>query len=123
MVQKIANEETIRGFSLYNNGPHFTHLFFADNSLLFYCANLDELITIQENLTLYKKALGQQINREKTILFFSKFVSEQRKGEIINFLGVPEIREYEKYLVLPAVVGRNKKANLNYIKERVWNKS
>ena len=122
MVQKIANEETIRGFSLYNNGPHFTHLFFADNSLLFYCANLDELITIQENLTLYKKALGQQINREKTILFFSKFVSEQRKGEIINFLGVPEIREYEKYLVLPAVVGRNKKANLNYIKERVWNK-
>ena len=123
MVQKIPNEETIRGFSLYNNGPHITHLFFADNSLLFCCANLDELITIQENLTLYKKALGQQINREKTILFFSKFVLEQRKGEIINFLGVPEIKEYEKYLVLPAVVGRNKKANLNYIKERVWNKS
>ena len=25
--------------------------------------------------------------------------------------------------MLPAVVGRNKKANLNYIKKRVWNKS
>ena len=55
-------------------------------------------------------------------MFFSKAVLEERKLEIINFLGVPEIREYEKYLGLPAVVGRNNKATLNYIKERVWNK-
>ena len=32
------------------------------------------------------------------------------------------MKEYERYLGLPAVVGRNKKASLNYIKERVWNK-
>lgn len=93
-----------------------------DNSLLFCCASLDELITIHEILTLYKKALSQQINREKTTLFFSKFVSKWRRGEIINFLGEPEIKEYEKYFVLLAVVGRNKKANHNYIKDRVWNK-
>ena len=37
-------------------------------------------------------------------------------------LGVAEIKEYEKYLGLPAVVGRNKKASLNYIKDRVWGK-
>ena len=37
-------------------------------------------------------------------------------------LGVPEIKEYEKYLGLPVVVGRNKKASLNYIKNRVWGK-
>ena len=43
------------------------------------------------------------------------------KGEILNFLGVPEVKEYEKYLGLP-VVGKNKKASLNYIKERVWAK-
>jgi len=33
-----------------------------------------------------------------------------------------EVKEYEKYLGLPAMVGRNKKASLNYIKERVWSK-
>ena len=32
------------------------------------------------------------------------------------------VKEYEKYLGLPAVVGRNKKESLRYIKERVWNK-
>ena len=39
-----------------------------------------------------------------------------------NLLGVLEIKEYEKYLGLPAVVGRNKRASLNHIKDRVWGK-
>ena len=37
-------------------------------------------------------------------------------------LGVLEIREYKKYLGLPVVVGRNKRASLNYIKDRVLGK-
>ena len=37
-------------------------------------------------------------------------------------MGVPEVKEYEKYLGLLVVVGRNKKESLRYIKERVWNK-
>ena len=55
-------------------------------------------------------------------MFFSKATSEEKKLEIIEALGVSEVKEYEKYLGLPAVVGRNKKASLNFIKERVWNK-
>ncbi|XP_075633396.1 uncharacterized protein LOC142605854 [Castanea sativa] len=33
-----------------------------------------------------------------------------------------EIKEYECYLGLPAVVGKNRRASLNYIKERIWSK-
>ena len=39
-----------------------------------------------------------------------------------NLLGVLEIKEYEKYLGLLAVVGRRKKVSLNYIKDRVCGK-
>jgi len=35
---------------------------------------------------------------------------------------VPKIILYEKYLGLPALVERYKKADFNYIKERVWKK-
>ena len=49
-------------------------------------------------------------------------MSEEKKREILSFLGDPEIKEYEKYLGLPVVVGKNKNASLNYIKERVWAK-
>ena len=41
---------------------------------------------------------------------------------IKNTLGVEEVRSYEKYLGLPPLVGKNKKASFNYIKERVWRK-
>ena len=44
------------------------------------------------------------------------------KNSIKELLGAPEIKQYEKYLGLPAVVCRNRRASLNYIKDRVWNK-
>lgn len=44
------------------------------------------------------------------------------KNSIKYFLGVLEIKKYEKYLGLPTVVGKNKRESLNFIKERVWGK-
>ena len=44
------------------------------------------------------------------------------KEHVKNLLVVSKIKEYEKYLGLPVVVGRNKRASLNYIKDRVWAK-
>ena len=69
-----------------------------------------------------RQASSQKLNREKTTVFFSKATLDVRKLEVIDALGVSEVREYEKHLGLLAVVGRNKKASLNFIKERVWNK-
>ena len=122
MIQKATREDIIRGFSLCKNGPKISHLFFADDRLLFCRARREDLQAIQNILTSFEHASGQKINREKTTLFFSKPVSDDMKREIIDFLGVTEIKEYEKYLGLLAVVGKNKKASLNYIKERVWAK-
>ena len=59
---------------------------------------------------------------QKQTFSFGKFVLESTKIDLKNFLGVPEIKEYEKYLGLPAMVGRKKKASFIYIKKRVWGK-
>lgn len=80
------------------------------------------LKVIQDILMVYEQASGQQINWRKTTLLFSKAMAKKKKEEILNFLGFPEIKEYEKYLGLPTVVGRSENASLNYIKEHVWNK-
>ena len=81
-----------------------------------------DLQAIQDILSFYEQASGQKLNREKTTIFFSKAVNEDTKAQISDFLQVPEVKEYEKYLGLPVVVGRNRKASLNFIKERVWSK-
>ena len=73
-------------------------------------------------LNKYEEALGQKLNRSKTSLFFSKSVPEEVKHGIKVTLEVPEIMQYEKYLGLPSLVGKGKKASFNYIKEKVWRK-
>ena len=121
-LQQAARSVAIGGFSLCKKGPKISHLFFVDDTLLFCPATKNDLDFIQSILVLYEEASGQKLNREKTTVFFSKATPDERKLEIIDALGISVVRDYEKYLGLPAMVGRNKKASLNFIKERVWNK-
>ena len=95
-------------------------LFFADNSLLFCRVSRSDLQVIQNILVLYENSLGQKLNREKTSIFFCKAISKETKANLSSFLGVQEVKEYEKYLGIPMIVRKNKKASFNYIKERVW---
>ncbi|XP_030948600.1 uncharacterized protein LOC115972446 [Quercus lobata] len=51
-----------------------------------------------------------------------KATSSDTQESIINLLGAPDIKQYEKYLGLPSFMGRGKKASFAFIKERVWSK-
>ena len=83
---------------------------------------MGDVQALQSELTLYEHASGQEVNGAKTNLFFGKSVPNKTKVALKNFLRVPEIKEYEKYLGLPTVVGKNKNESLIYIKERIWSK-
>ena len=112
----------LKGYSLCRNSPRLTYLLFADDSLLFCRATNEECQKVLDILDVYRKCSGQQINCSKTTIFFSKSTKVESREQIKLALGVPEIIQYEKYLGLPSLVGRNKKASFNYIKERVWKK-
>ena len=75
LIEKAANAGLIRGISLCKNGPRLTHLFFADDSLLFCKALIQECNHIQAILADYEVASGQKLDRDKTTLFFSKATS------------------------------------------------
>ena len=119
---KAKREGFIHGFSLNRVGPKLTHLLFTDDSLLFCRSSISECQKVLEILTSYESLSGQKINRGKTSIFFSKSTTEAMRTEIKEALGVPEILYYDKYLGLPSLVGRHKKASFDYIKERVWRK-
>jgi len=82
-------------------------------------ASLDECKKIQALSDCYEKASGQKLNKNKTCLFFSKSTPTLILDQIKESPRVQEIKKYEKYLGLPSLVGRKKKASLLYIKERV----
>ena len=116
----MENKGDIRGVSICQNRPKLTNLLFADDNLIFCRPKTEECAKLLEILATYERASSQQINRDKTTLFFSKAVPQVMQETIISMIGVPEIKQYEKYLGFPSFVGRSKKANLLCIKERVW---
>lgn len=122
LIKNAINEGNIRGYFLCKGGPKISYLFFADDSLLFCRAKLEEIYTIQIILKDYEKDSGQQINKKKTTLFYSKLVTKFTKNSINDLLCVSEIKQYEKYLGLTMAVGKNRRASLNYIKDKIWGK-
>ena len=121
LITKAARAKEINSFSLCKRGPKLTHLFFANDNLLFCKANPQECGNVFKILSEYEAVSGQK-SIEKTSLFFSESTKEDMRQEIKRVLGVQEIKFYEKYLGLPSLVRRGKKASFSYIKERVWRK-
>ena len=117
MIVQAANCGDIKGFALCRNGPRLTHLLFANDSLLFCRATDQECSNILEILEVYGSCSGQQINKNKTTIFFSKLTFEEKREHIKQVLGVLEIKQFEKYLGLPSFVGEKKPA-LNSLRKR-----
>jgi hypothetical protein len=122
LIHKAKVAGDLQGVSISRGGPKLTHLFFADDSLLFCKAKPVEVARIQNILNQYENASGQQINRQKTTIFFSKSTPQRVQATIQNMLGVSAIKQYERYLGLPSFIGRAKYSTFAQIKERVWSK-
>ena len=110
----------IQGVFICCNGPKLTHLLFVDNSLLFCKANNQDCQKVLEILSSYERVLGQKLNRDKTSLFFSKSTALDMQNYIMTEFGVFEVKHYEDYLGLLALVGRNKRAHFDKLKQCVW---
>ena len=122
LLRQATSNGEIKGYSICRTGPKITHLFFADDCLLFCRATSNECAKIQSILAWYEAASGKQVNSNKTTTFFSRNTSVEVQEELKVLLGVPVIKNYDNYLGLPSFVGREKKACFNYIKEHIWAK-
>ena len=122
LLHKTEVNGEINGVAICRNGPRISHLFFTDDSVVFCRAREEECQKIIDLLSIYERGSGQKINRDKTNIFFSSNTPPGDQIAIQQLLGVPAICQYEKYLGLPVLVGRAKKQNFIYLKERVWKK-
>ena len=122
LISRAAHNGEIRGVSIGHNGPKLTHLLFANDSLIFCKATENECQTLLNILANYESASGQQINKTKTTLFFSKSTKVDMQNRIKDMLGVMVVQQYEKYLGLSSLVGRNKKESFTHIKQQIWKK-
>ena len=79
LLYQAANNGEIQGYSICRASPKITHLFFADDCLLFCRATSIECSKIQSILAWYEAASGQQVNSDTTTAFFSQNTSAKTR--------------------------------------------
>lgn len=99
-----------------------SHLFFADDSLLFCKTSRQECQKLIEVLELYEAASGHKIKADKSSVFFSHNIPCELKNEVLEILGLMQDQRHSKYLGLPSVIGESKKQVFAEVKERVGKK-
>lgn len=106
LIQRATRNGDFRGFSLCKRGPKLTHLFFADNNLLFCRANKTEYEKVLQVLAKYETSSGQKLNIDKTILVFSKSTLEENKDMIKSLWGYMRSNSMRNIWVYPLLLSK-----------------
>ena len=122
LLKQATSTGSLKGVAACPHGPQISHLLFADDSIIFCRATLEDYSHLEQILEIYEHASGQKMNREKTFLFFSHNTSQDLQEEIKQRFGAEVIQQHETYLGLPSLVDRSKKNTFRALKERLDNK-
>ncbi|KAF7135390.1 hypothetical protein RHSIM_Rhsim08G0109800 [Rhododendron simsii] len=119
LIQRAIMNSSLNGVKIGQHCLSISHLFFADDLLLFWEATSFGCYAIDEILRKYEIASGQMVNREKSSLFFSPNTPADVKQGISEALNIRFENHGGKYLGLPSIIGRSKTGVFQYVKDRV----
>ncbi|GAU17808.1 hypothetical protein TSUD_171970 [Trifolium subterraneum] len=122
LINKAQATKLIHGVKISPGAPEITHLFFADDNLMFCRANAEETNQIQTIITQYQQASGQLVNYQKSEIIFSEKVSTTMRQAIHQILPMAIVDNYSKYLGQPTVIGKSKTQVFNFIQDKIWKK-
>lgn len=118
ILQRRRDERQIQPLKVCRSAPGVSHLLFADDSLLFFKAEVIQAMRIKEALDLYERCTGQLINPKECSLLFSALCPQERQDGIKAVLQVERTCFDDKCLGLPTPDGRMKAEQFQPIKER-----
>lgn len=118
-LMRIANKRKIlKGVKASRSGPSIFHLLFVDDCILFTEATEEGAQALKLILKEYEIGSGQCVNYEKPTVFFSLNTQDGVIASVIGILGVRRSTDPERYLGLPNLVGRKKRAAFQVLKDR-----
>ncbi|KAH9681144.1 putative reverse transcriptase/RNA-dependent DNA polymerase [Citrus sinensis] len=99
-----------------------SHLLFADDSLVFTKASIEDCRNLKVIFDSYAAASGQIFNYEKSSMFYSGKLSAEQISAIKNIFQLKMLSKFEKYLGLPSMIGRKKTSFFNEVKLKLLSK-
>ena len=97
----------------------FFFFFFADDLILFAEATEEQMEVVMECLERFSHLSGQKISRQKSSIFFSQGVEEQKKEVISTISGKPTTKNMGTYLGTSSIHGRITVGSYQLIDDRI----
>ncbi|KAM2231146.1 hypothetical protein ACFX1S_015471 [Malus domestica] len=110
---------SLHGIKLTPSGNPISHLFFADDSVLFGHATMEEAQGMVDVLNVYANGSGQNINLDKSSLLFGSTTSKRNKKKIGETLGIHCRMGFGKYLGLQSDFGMSKKVVFAEVRDKI----
>lgn len=88
LLHEAEVKACIKGFKVARNNPTLTHIFFADDSIVYCNATTTEWLEVEKVLKTYEYAADQGINKHKSGVFFSSNTSAAARTSILQLSGV-----------------------------------
>ncbi|XP_073041676.1 uncharacterized protein [Primulina eburnea] len=122
ILSQAEHDNWFKGVKIASQCPSISHLFFADDSLIFFRALETECCYIKKCLQIYEKASGQMVNYEKSALTFSPSASSSTIDAIQRIFSITVVTGHELYLGLPTFSLRIKRIQFAGLRERLLKK-
>ncbi|KAL9663550.1 hypothetical protein QQ045_018939 [Rhodiola kirilowii] len=116
------NNSLIRGVKVSRGAPMISGLLYADDSIFFLKADVENTLRLKSILRRYELLTGQRINYSKSEMCVGNNVRPEMARALRCILGVNLVNRINKYLGLPICFSRKKSHLFNFIEDRIWKK-
>ena len=101
LIEDKCSEGLWNPIKASQNGPTFSHLFFADDLMLFTKADRKNCVAIKEVLDSFCELSRQKISNEKSRVYFSPNVDQDSQEGLCDILGFKPTTSLGMYLGFP----------------------
>ncbi|XP_048503106.1 uncharacterized protein LOC104896166 [Beta vulgaris subsp. vulgaris] len=98
MLVKGTEDKIFQGIKLSRTGPAVSHLFFADDSLIFFKASPEACEGVKNILAKFSRISGEVINYHKSLIMFSPNTPLDLRNQMRSIVNTPSADSIGKYL-------------------------
>lgn len=103
LISRVCDQHVLYGVQLNRYNRTISHIFFADDTFLFLQADKENYRNLVTLLEQYCVASGQQVNLQKSSVFFGSDVPTVLANELGAIIRMPHVANPWTYLDVPAM--------------------
>lgn len=119
MIARPEANGQVHGVRIAPSAPSVSALCFAGDTMFFCRATSADAAALKNILNKYAIVSGHIINFDKSSMTFSHDTQPEVREQIAQILGVQVVEQHDRYLGMPAIVGKSKKQIFSIIRERI----